>query len=53
MGNAARKESMKKDYCKLGSEHDREDLKQSKTRLSTYQRDANTKSPMNEENLCF
>ena len=34
--NAARKESMKKEYWKSGSEHDKEDLKQRKTGLSTY-----------------
>jgi len=28
--NDARKESMKEDYCKLGSEHDKGDPKQSK-----------------------
>ena len=36
LGNAIRKESMKKEYYKLGSEHDKEDLKQRKTGVSTY-----------------
>ena len=44
---------MQKEYCKLGSEHDKEDLKQSNTGLSTYQGAANTRSPRNEENMCF
>jgi len=35
-GNVVRKESMQEDYCKLGSEHDKEYLKQRKTGLSTY-----------------
>jgi len=32
-GNSVGKENMKEDYCKSGSEHDEEDLKQSKAGL--------------------
>jgi len=34
--NVVGKKSMKEDYCKLGSEHDEENLKQSKVGLLTY-----------------
>ena len=34
--NVASKESMKEDYWKLGSEHDKEDLNQRKIGLLTY-----------------
>ena len=36
LGNVVRKERMKKEYFKSGSEHDKEDLKKRKTGLSTY-----------------
>jgi len=36
LGNVVRKERMQKDYFKSGSEHDKEDLKQNKTGISTY-----------------
>ena len=49
----AGKVSMKEYYSKSGSDYDEEDLKQSRTGLLSYQKFANTRSPMKEENLCF